>query len=139
MLKSYNSNSPARPPAAAATANHASTSVAFQSPAQSWRNSTGAAGSSGPEGTLLPCCLRESRLRLRQPLAIEFRRQEGQVIAEAIELNEFGSGADPSAALVDLQHAIAELYRSLNADQHRLGPGLERVWSMLREKIRPRE
>ena len=122
MLKSYNSNSPARPPESSATANRARASAVFQSPDQSWRNSTGAAGSSGPEDTLLPGCLREPRLRLRQPLAIKFCRQEGQVIAEAVELNGFEAGADPSAALVDLRHAIAELYRSLNAEQHRLAP-----------------
>ena len=88
--------------------------------------------------TLLLGCLRDPRLRIRKPIPTTFSKENGQVIATAGELNEYGAGANQSAAVTELQHAIAELYHSLKADQDRLVPGLELVRKTLQEHIQPR-
>lgn len=79
--------------------------------------------------------LRDSRLRLLEPLEVAISQEEGQILAEALELNEFGWGANLSDAISDLQRAISELYFQLDAEQQRLGAGLQAVWTTLRAKI----
>ncbi len=50
--------------------------------------------------------------------------EDGQCVAEAAEINEFGFGDNLTAA-------IAELYFTLDADQQRLGPDLQAARSTL--------
>lgn len=88
--------------------------------------------------TLLLGCLRDPRLRIRKPIPTAFSKENDQVIATAGELNDYGAGANRSAAVTELQHAIAGLYHSLEADKDRLGPGLEPVRKTLQEHIQPR-
>lgn len=88
--------------------------------------------------TLLLGCLRDPRLRVRKAIPVHLGTESGQVIAAAAGLNEYGAGADQPEAVVELQHAIAGLYYSLEADKDRLGPGLARTWTILQEHIRPR-
>lgn len=85
---------------------------------------------------LLLGSLRDSRLRIVDALQVVISQEDGQIVAEAVELNEFGWGANLGEALADLQRAAAELYFQLDADQERLGPGLRAVWGTLRAKIR---
>lgn len=100
----------------------------------------------GPEGdlaTALPATvrlgfLRDGRLRVRAAIEVAILKEEGQIIAAAEELNEFGSGDNLAEAIIDLQHAIAELYFSLEEDKDRLGPGLQKVWEVLQGKIEKR-
>ena len=80
--------------------------------------------------------LRDGRLRLREPFKVFITREEDQVVAEAGEINEFGYGPNLTEAIQDLQHAIAELYFTLEEDQDRLGKGLQSVWAILQSKIR---
>lgn len=80
--------------------------------------------------------LRDPRLRLVEPLEAAISQEEDQVLAEAVELNEFGWGANLSEAIADLQRAVGELYFQLETDQQRLGVGLQAVWETLRAKIR---
>ena len=82
--------------------------------------------------------LRDGRLRVRAAIEVAILEADGQIIAEAEELNEFGSGDNLTEAIIDLQHAIAELYFSLEEDKDRLGPGLEKVWAVLQGKIEKR-
>ena len=82
--------------------------------------------------------LRDGRLRVRAAIEVAILESDGQIIAEAEELNEFGSGDNQAEAIIDLQHAIAELYFSLEEDKDRLGPGLEKVWAVLQGKIEKR-
>lgn len=82
--------------------------------------------------------LRDGRLRVRSPIKVRFATEGSNTIAEAVEINEFGFGNNPSEALADLQRVIAELYLTLEEEQDRLGTDLQSVWAILREKIRKR-
>lgn len=87
-----------------------------------------------PEQTLLGS-LRDGRLRVKIPIRIKFAREDKHIIAEAVDLNEYGFGANLSEAIRDLQRAIVELYLTLEQDQHRLGPDLQQVWAALQRTI----
>ena len=82
--------------------------------------------------------LRDGRLQVVVPIQVATVRKAANFIAEATGLNEFGFGTNQSEAIADLQRAIAELYFSLKADQHRLGPDLQKVWKTLNVSINPR-
>ena len=82
--------------------------------------------------------LRDGRLRVREAIEVKILEEEGQIIAEAEELNEFGSGDNQTEAIADLQYAIAELYFTLEEDQERLGKGLQQIWETLRAKVEKR-
>ena len=79
--------------------------------------------------------LRDGRLRVVVPIPVRTVREGASFVAEATSLNEFGFGKNQSEAIADLQHAIAELYFSLKADQHRLGPDLVKVWKTLHSLV----
>ena len=79
--------------------------------------------------------LRDGRLRVREAIEVKILEEEGQIIAEAEELNEFGSGDNQTEAIADLQYAIAELYFTLEAEQAHLGKELQRVWGTLQAKM----
>ena len=79
--------------------------------------------------------LRDGRLRVRRPLSVTITQEDGQFVAEAEEINEFGYGETVSIAIPDLQRAIAELYFTLEEDQDRLGPDVQEVWEVLQTKI----
>ena len=73
--------------------------------------------------------LRDGRLHVVEPIAVTWTTEDGQCVAEAAEINEFGFGDTLTAA-------IAELYFTLDADQERLGPDLQTVRATLTRKIR---
>jgi len=79
--------------------------------------------------------VRDGRLRVQSPITVKFTQEGQNIIAEGVEFNEFGFGENPSEALVDLQHAIAELYFTLEKEHYRLGRDLQRVWAKLQKKI----
>jgi len=79
--------------------------------------------------------VRDGRLRVQSPIRVKLTQEGQNVIANAVEFNEFGFGQNPSEALVDLQHAIAELYFTLDREQDRLGRDLQHVWAKLQRKI----
>lgn len=80
--------------------------------------------------------LQDGRLRIVEPIAVTWTTEDGQCVAEAAEINEFGFGDNLTEAIADLQAAIAELYFALDADQERLGPDLQAVRATLTRKIR---
>ena len=80
---------------------------------------------------------RDPSLRIKKPFTVNFSNEAGQTLAVAVEVDEYGVGANASEAHQDLQHAIAELYPSLQEDQERLGPGLQKTWDTRQEHIRP--
>jgi hypothetical protein len=82
--------------------------------------------------------LRDGRLRVCAGLRVRFQREDTHVIAEAVEVEEFGFGPNPSEALADLQRSIGELYLTVEAERERLGPDLARVWEVLKAKIQRR-
>lgn len=91
-------------------------------------------------GTMVPSnirlgTLRDRRFRVQDPIDVKCSSEKGRIVAEALELNEFGFGENFSDAVADLQRAIVELYLTLNQDENRLGPDLEKVWATLQEKI----
>jgi hypothetical protein len=79
--------------------------------------------------------LRDGRLRVREPFLVRLSTEGDHTIAEAPEADEFGFGRNPSEALADLQRALAALYFSLEEEQARLGPDLQRVWDTIRRKV----
>lgn len=80
--------------------------------------------------------LTDDRLRVKEPIEVViFRDDEGFILAEAVELNEFGYGDDAAEAFAELQYAVGDLYFSLEEDKDRLGPGLQKVWETLQVKI----
>ena len=89
-------------------------------------------------GQMLLGSLRDGRLRVYSPIRVKFTHEGQHVIAEAVELNEFGFGRNVSEAITELQHAIVELYFTLEKEQGRLGGDLQNVWSKLQKLIRVR-
>ena len=89
-------------------------------------------------GQVLLGSVRDGRLRVYSPIRVKFTHEGQHVIAEAVELNEFGFGRNVSEAITDLQHAIVELYFTLEKEQDRLGRDLQNVWSKLQKLIRVR-
>lgn len=81
--------------------------------------------------------LLDDRLRVKEPIEVAVFAAEGFILAEAADFNEFGCGDNPAAAIVELQYALADLYFSLAADQHRLGHWLQEVWAGLQTKMEP--
>lgn len=79
--------------------------------------------------------LRDGRMRVISPITVELTHEGKHVIAEAIELNEFGFGQSVSEAIADLQRAIVELYFTLESEQLRLGADLQKIWHVLQKKI----
>ena len=86
------------------------------------------------ESTLLGT-LNDARLRVRQPFQVTMSTENDDFIAEAVEIDEFGFGKNPSAAVRDLQLTIVELYFTLKSEAHRLGPDLKRVFHVLESKL----
>lgn len=86
------------------------------------------------EKTLLGT-LNDARLRVRQPFQVTMSTENDDFIAEAVEIDEFGFGKNPSAAIRDLQLTIVELYFTLKNEAHRLGPDLKRVLRVLESKL----
>lgn len=79
--------------------------------------------------------LRDGRMRVRRAIPVKLGTEGEHIIAEAADFDEFGFGHTVSEALADLQRAIAELYFTLDQEQNRLGPDMQRVWANLQEKI----
>ena len=82
--------------------------------------------------------LRRADLKILEAFSVRFVEEDGRVRAEAPEIGEFGFGPTNSDALIDLQHAIAELYLTLEEDRDRLGSDLRETWLTLAKKIRRR-
>jgi hypothetical protein len=76
------------------------------------------------------------RLRVVKPIQVTFSKVEGQHVAEAAEIGEFGYGANRAEALTDLQQAIGELYVGLRDADGRLGKDLQAVWKKLQQSLR---
>lgn len=79
--------------------------------------------------------LRDGRLRVQSPITVKLTKEDQHVIAEATELDEFGFGTNLSEALRDLQRAIVELYFTLETEQDRLGPDLQKIRATLQRKL----
>jgi len=84
------------------------------------------------------CFASKGRLKVHSPIKVRFATEGKHTIAEAVEINEFGFGENISEAIADLQHAIAELYITLEEEQDHLGTDLQGVWSVLQNKLHKR-
>ena len=76
-----------------------------------------------------------AELRVKEPIEVAVFETEGFILAEAVGFNEFGEGDSPEEAVADLQEALADLYFSLEGEQHNLGPWLQGVWQVLQDKV----
>jgi hypothetical protein len=88
-----------------------------------------------PDTPLLLGTVNDRRFRVLKPIPLEIERQESLVVASWPEIEEFGSGDSLSNAIDDFTKTLVELYQSLTADQSRLGPDLDRVFTVLREYL----
>ena len=79
--------------------------------------------------------LRDGRLRVRSPIIVRLTTENEDFIAEAVDLDEFGFGKNPSQAISDLQHALVEPWFTLQQEQERLGPDLVSVLDALGQKV----
>ena len=79
--------------------------------------------------------LADDRLRVKAPIEVVLFAAEGLVVAEAEELYECGDGPNQETAIADLQYAIADLYFTLEREQHRLSQGMQPVWQLLQSKV----
>ena len=79
--------------------------------------------------------LSDGRLKVCSPITLKLSSEEDHIMAEAVDINEFGFGKNSSEALRDLQRTIVELYLTLKKEQDRLGDDLQNVWSNLQQKI----
>lgn len=73
--------------------------------------------------------------RAVKPIPVKLETQDGSVVACWPEVDEFGIGESMSSACAELGHTLAELYRSLETEESKLGPDLRRVWTILKEYI----
>lgn len=79
--------------------------------------------------------LNDYGFRVTQAIPVNLETREDSIVASWLEIEEFGTGSSMSSAFLDLGHTLAELYRSLEADQAKLGPDLSRVWNVLKEYL----
>lgn len=79
--------------------------------------------------------LADDRLRVKDPIEVVLFAAEGLIVAEVEELYECGDGPSPAAAIADLQYALADLYFTLEREQHRLSKGMQPVWQLLQSKV----
>ena len=92
----------------------------------------------GPEATdrVTVGFLRDSRLRVYSPFQASVRRDSNGVMVQVSDdINVYGRGQSLSEAIIDFQHAVAELYFTLKADEGHLGRGVEVTWNALQVHI----
>ena len=82
--------------------------------------------------------LRHPRLRLHAPLPITLSRENEFILAEHAPWGVMGYGTHLSAALVDLQDTIAELFVTLQEDEANLAGELPPVWASMQQVIEER-
>ena len=97
-------------------------------------------GSAATLAAELPATVRleslgDERLRVKEGIEVAVFETEGFIVAEVAELYECGDGANQAEAIADLQYAIADLYFTLEKEQHRLSKGMQPVWQILQSKV----
>jgi hypothetical protein len=73
--------------------------------------------------------------RVMKAIPVRLEKQDQTVIASWQDADEFGTGSSMSAACEELGRTVAELYGSLKAENHNLGPDLMGVWRLLQEHV----
>jgi hypothetical protein len=89
--------------------------------------------------SVLFAALVHPKLRLRKPIPLEVSVQEGHVVLNWNEAEEFACGATTGEALDDFSKTVSGLYFDLNDPKVRLGENLEKVRRILNEYIEPRQ
>ena len=79
------------------------------------------------------------KIRVKQPLSVELKREGESVVAYCADLEEFGYGSNVSEALDDFGSTVAELFQSLVHDEPRLGDDLRRQLQRVRQYLETRE
>lgn len=82
--------------------------------------------------------LRDPKLRMVRAIPLDVTVEDSTVVVSWSEIDEFGTGDTLSVAIDDFARALRELYRSLYAEDVKLGADLRRVRQVLREYIEPR-
>jgi hypothetical protein len=78
--------------------------------------------------------LADSRVRVTAPIPVELSVEDGRLVAEVKEIQEFGFGDSAQDAVRDLQAALLELFMRLDQEAE-VGPDLARVREFLRERM----
>jgi hypothetical protein len=95
----------------------------------------------GPEARpkrILLGTINDCHFRVIKAIPVHLEVRGGTVIASWRAIDEFGTGRSSSLACDDLGRTVSELYRTLKAEESRLGPDLARVWDILRRHIASR-
>ena len=82
--------------------------------------------------------LRDPRLRLKAPLPVEVNTENEYILVEYPAWGVMGYGTHLSAALIDLQQTITELFFTLKEDEDNLGGDLPGVWANIQQAIEER-
>jgi len=88
--------------------------------------------------SVLFAALAHPKLRLRKPIPLQVSVQEGHVVLNWDEADEFACGANTGEALDDFSKTLSGLYFDLNDPKIRLGENLEKVRRILDEYIEQR-
>ena len=94
-------------------------------------------GAATPPEVLLGT-LNHPLLRLRNPLRLEVRREGESVGVWSEDLEQLGTGAHLTAALMDIQQTLIEGFLTLEANPDDLGPGMQRLWQEFNARIERR-
>ncbi len=79
--------------------------------------------------------LSDARFRVVEPFTVTWEVVDGTYIAEASEIEEWGEGDTPAAAISDLQLSIAEAYFDLDEYRDRLGKHLQKIYDTITRKL----
>lgn len=90
----------------------------------------------------LPTSLRfgafnDPQYRLRKAIPLEVTFEEGNVVVNWVEIDEFGVGTTLSGAISDFAYSLRDLYRNLSKNEN-LGPDLVNINRILGDYIEAR-
>jgi hypothetical protein len=92
---------------------------------------------SGRPSQVLFGALNDFQYRLRRPIQLDVTTEEGHVVVNWAEIEEFGTGDSLGAAIDDFSQALRSLHRYLLRTQE-LGPDLAHIKQVLGDYIESR-
>ena len=78
----------------------------------------------------------DERFAIVEPFEVSWYEEMGHVITWIEEIEEWGCGLTLDESLRDLQRSVVEAYDDLHRERHNLGAGMDRIYDVLRRKMR---
>ena len=88
--------------------------------------------------TMLLGSLRHPTLRLKMPLPVTLSTENEYILVEHNAWGVMGYGTHLTAAIIDLQQTITELFLTLRDEQDKLGGDLPQLWEDMQKMIEER-